>query len=337
MRTASFWEGESDGSVRCRLCFRGCRIPRGGTGFCGVRRNEEGVLKTFVADSVASVSVDPVEKKPLYHFLPGSDILSVGTLGCNFACLFCQNFGISRSPADTGRLGRPNPLSPRRFVDYAKSHHIPSVAFTYNEPTVFCELLTEIADLCLPEGILTVMVTNGGMSGECLESLAHRITAANVDLKSFREDVYARVCSGSLSAVKRNLCRMKDMGWWVEVTTLVVPGMNDSDEELSAIARFLRDDLGERTPWHVSAFFPCYRMRDRPPTPPATVERARRIGLDEGLRYVYAGNVRTREGGTTFCPECGAPVVERSGFAVTRSCDGRCPSCGAAIDGVWHS
>lgn len=233
---AELWEKLPDGAVRCDLCFRHCRIGLGEKGFCAVRVNEDGRLLTLVGDSVVSISLDPVEKKPLYHFLPSTPTLSIGTLGCNFACLFCQNYSISRRPADTGRYDGMQEINPQELVSYAVEHSVPSISFTYNEPTVFYELLCRTADLALPAGIRTVMVTNGCMSRACLNELGPRVTAANVDLKAFREDTYAKVCSGSLSAVKRNLVLMKEKGWWVEVTTLVVPGMNDSDGELRGIA-----------------------------------------------------------------------------------------------------
>ena len=229
---AELWEKLPDGAVRCDLCFRHCRIGLGEKGFCAVRVNEDGRLLTLVGDSVVSISLDPVEKKPLYHFLPSTPTLSIGTLGCNFACLFCQNYSISRRPADTGRYDGIQEINPQELVSYAVEHSVPSISFTYNEPTVFYELLCRTADLALPAGIRTVMVTNGCMSRACLNELGPRVTAANVDLKAFREDSYAKVCSGSLSAVKRNLVLMKEKGWWVEVTTLVVPGMNDSDGEV---------------------------------------------------------------------------------------------------------
>ena len=213
---AELWEKLPDGAVRCDLCFRHCRIGLGEKGFCAVRVNEDGRLLTLVGDSVVSISLDPVEKKPLYHFLPSTPTLSIGTLGCNFACLFCQNYSISRRPADTGRYDGMQEINPQELVSYAVEHSVPSISFTYNEPTVFYELLCRTADLALPAGIRTVMVTNGCMSRACLNELGPRVTAANVDLKAFREDTYAKICSGSLSAVKRNLVLMKEKGWWVE-------------------------------------------------------------------------------------------------------------------------
>ena len=332
---AALWDSLDGGRVRCRLCFRRCALEPGQKGFCGVRVNEAGELRTLVGDRIASVNLDPVEKKPLYHFLPSTRTLSIGTLGCNFACLFCQNSSISRRPAETGDCSGQRPVRPQDIVDSARTHGIPSISFTYNEPTVFFELMAKTADLALADGVRTVMVSNGCMSEDCLRELGPRITAANIDLKTFNAEVYRKVCSGSLDAVKRNLVAMKRLGWWVEVTTLAIPGLNDSDGEFKAIADFIAADLGRDTPWHVSAFFPCYRMQDRPPTPEATVLRACSIGEAEGLRYPYAGNLRSTRGSSTRCPGCGAVLIERRGFAVTRLVKGVCPSCGQRLAGVW--
>lgn len=333
---AALWDSLEGGRVRCRLCFRRCALEPGQKGFCGVRVNEAGELRTLVGDAVASVNLDPVEKKPLYHFLPATRTLSIGTLGCNFACRFCQNSSISRRPAETGDCSGQRPVRPQDIVGSARAHGIPSISFTYNEPTVFFELMAKTADLALAEGVRTVMVSNGCMSEECLRELGPRITAANIDLKTFSPEVYRTVCSGSLDAVKRNLAAMKRLGWWVEVTTLAIPGLNDSDAEFKAIADFIACELGRDTPWHVSAFFPCYRMQDRPPTPEATVLRACAIGEAEGLRYAYAGNLRSAKGSSTRCPGCGTVLIERRGFAVTKLVKGTCPACGQHLAGVWE-
>ena len=268
MREALFWEraNTADGAsvdaaqgraVRCTLCFHRCLVKEGAAGFCGVRVNREGTLFTLVDDEVASLALDPVEKKPLFHFLPGTATLSLGTLGCNFACKFCQNSRISRMPADTGRFARGTRVTPKALADLAVREGAPSISCTYNEPTVFYELVKGIGESAAEKGLKVILVTNGAMAREpllCLKGLVH---AANVDLKSFNPAFYRDVCAGSLKTVLDNLVLMKEMGLWLEVTTLVIPGLNDSDEELREIAAFIRDNLGASTPWHVSAFFPC--------------------------------------------------------------------------------
>ena len=334
LQKASLWHKLDNGLVSCDLCFHHCHIPDGEKGFCAVRFNRGGELLTAVADNITGIALDPVEKKPLYHFLPGTKTLSFGTLGCNFACQFCQNYSISRRPADTGRLDGCQVASAEDLVGAAVRCHVPSISFTYNEPTVFFEMLVSTADCALPHGLRTVMVTNGAMSGDCLKALSGRIHAANVDLKSFSEESYRKVCSGSLAPVLRNLATMKAMGWWLEVTTLVVPGMNDSTSELSGIASFIARELGPATPWHISAFFPRYHMLDRESTPSSTLERAWNIGLEAGLHYVYIGNIRSVKGSNTLCPRCGAVCIERNGF-ISSATNGLCPDCGYRLEGIW--
>ena len=337
MREALFWERAGDDlDVRCTLCFHKCLVKPGKAGFCGVRVNREGTLCTLVDDNVASLALDPVEKKPLFHFLPGTATLSLGTLGCNFACKFCQNSQISRLPADTGRFRKGTVVDARSLVELALRKGVPSISCTYNEPTVFYELVRDIGERAAEAGLRVVLVTNGSMAREPLLKLKGLVHAANVDLKSFSPNFYRNVCSGSLTSVLDNLVTMKEMGIWLEVTTLVIPGLNDSDRELGQIAAFIRDNLGSDTPWHVSAFFPCYQMLDRPRTDPATIHRACETGRAAGLEYVYGGNVANRRDEFTFCPRCHALCVQRAGFAVLSSCDGTCPSCGAPLAGVWR-
>lgn len=350
MREAAFWERcqkderagqeeapgrEKGASVRCTLCFHSCLIAEGRAGFCGVRVNKNGTLFTLVSDNVASMGLDPVEKKPLFHFLPATQTLSLGTYGCNFACTFCQNSRISRSPADTGRFHKGQPVTAQSIVDFARRRCIPSISCTYNEPTVFYELVRDIALQAQEAGIRIILVSNGAMSPQALASLNGLVHAANIDLKAFRRDFYSRICSGSLSAVLDNLVRMKAMGIWLEVTTLVIPGLNDSVQELTDIASFIRDSLGADTPWHVSAFFPCYRMQDRMPTPPALIHKACELGRGCGLHYVYGGNVAHAGDEATFCPSCHALCIRRAGFRVLSSCSGVCPECGTPLAGVW--
>ncbi len=335
MREAAFWEREREDRVRCTLCFHGCVLPEGGRGFCGVRVNRGGTLYTLVDDNVVSLSLDPVEKKPLYHFLPGTPTLSMGTMGCNFACAFCQNHRISRQAADSGRMDPGTAVTPGSLTDFALSRGVPSLSFTYNEPTVFWELLAPTAELAAARGLRSIMVTNGAMSAACLQTLAKTIHAANVDLKAWNPAFYRDVCRGRRDTVLDNLRAMRAMGWWLEVTTLVIPGLNDAETELRAIAAFIRDDLGADTPWHVSAFFPTYRMQDRPPTPPATIRTACRLGREEGLHFVYGGNVRDDSDARTCCPSCGAVCMTRRGFMLLSHHNGVCPACGHVLPGVW--
>lgn len=295
------WTRLTDGRLRCGLCAHACVLSPGQRGRCGVRCNHEGHPLSLVDGLVTGVQSDPVEKKPLYHFLPGSRTFSVGSAGCNFSCRFCQNHHISRDPLEQERI-RGHEATPEMLVEAALRTVCRSLAFTYNEPTVFVELL-----------------------------------AANIDLKAFSEDFYHHYCGARLRPVLDNLVRMRALGWWLEVTTLILEGLNDGEAELRALARFIRDELGADTPWHVTAFHPAYRMTDHPATRAETLRRCRDIGLEEGLRFVYTGNVFCAGGGDTLCPQCGAPCLERQGWQVIMRTDtGVCPRCGSKLPGVWE-
>lgn len=347
MATALYWERVKQGEdgvetggemldVRCTLCFHRCRIRPGRAGFCGVRVNRGGTLASLVADNAVSLGLDPVEKKPLFHFLPGTRTLSLGTLGCNFACRFCQNSGISRSPSDTGVLRRGTRVNGRGLVRLAKEKDAPSISCTYNEPTIFYELVKDIGLAAQEAGLRVVLVSNGCMAREPLLALKDLVHAVNIDLKAFTSSFYSNICSGSLKQVLENLPIMKRLGWWVEVTTLLIPGLNDSEKEIRDIARFIREDLGRETPWHISAFHPAYQMMDRPRTSPKAIHEACLIGRAEGLHYVYGGNVVNPEDEATCCPECHAVCFGRLGFRVHTRSGGVCPSCGAKLAGVWE-
>lgn len=329
------WTALDDGRLRCDLCAHACALAPEQTGRCGVRRNEGGVLRSLVDGLVTGVQADPVEKKPLYHFLPGSRTFSVGSAGCNFSCLFCQNHHISRDPLEQGRISGQR-VSPEQLAEAALRSSCRSLAFTYNEPTVFVELLAATAALAQERGLPSLLVSNGFMSGACLRLLGPLVRAANIDLKAFSEDFYRQYCGARLRPVLRNLVRMRELGWWLEVTTLILEGVNDSEAEVRALARFIRDELGPDTPWHVTAFHPAYRMARHPATRAATVRRCREAGLEEGLRFVYTGNILWADGGTTRCPQCGAPCLERQGRQVDLAADdGVCPHCGNRLPGVW--
>ncbi|KAF5037580.1 Radical SAM superfamily protein [anaerobic digester metagenome] len=297
-----------------------------------MRRNDDGQLVSLSYDKIAALNLDPVEKKPLFHFLPGSTTLSLGTPGCNLDCAFCQNWSLSQPP----RQGLPiegRAVSPREIVRMAHSSGAASIAYTYSEPTIFFELMLETATLARRDGLSNIMVSNGFQSPECLDALDGLIQAANIDLKSFRDEFYRDVCGARLGPVLENLAHMKRLGWHLEVTTLVIPDENDSDAELRDIARFLHTELGADVPWHVSRFHPCHRMMNHRPTPLDTLKRAWDIGRAEGLHHVFVGNVPGSGLENTVCPGCGKTVVERSGFTVqhNRLRLGACPDCGQEV------
>lgn len=334
---ALFSEPLKDGAVRCALCGHRCVIGPGKRGRCHVRENRNGVLETLVYGRLVATHVDPVEKKPLFHLYPGSRSFSIATAGCNFTCRFCQNSAIAQMPADTGRVDG-QPVSAEAVVAAAESSGCRSIAYTYTEPTIYFEFARDCAILARERGIANVFVTNGYMSPEALDAAAPWLDAANVDLKSFSDEFYRRYCGARLAPVLETLKGMTARGILVEVTTLIIPGLNDDPDELARLAGFVATELGPDTPWHVSRFHPSYRMDDRGATPLATLEMARNTGEKAGLRYVYMGNVPGSGGENTRCPGCGAVVVERRGFQVVarrlRPGNGTCAACGTAIHGV---
>ncbi len=334
---ALLYEKLDAGRVRCRLCRHGCVIADGNRGLCGVRENRQGVLHSLVYGRLIARHIDPIEKKPLYHFLPGSLSYSIATVGCNFRCRFCQNADIAQLPTDHGGAILGDECSAEEVVRAAAQAGCRSISYTYTEPTVFFEFALETARLARAAGMRNVFVTNGYMTREALELIRPFLDAANVDLKAFSAKYYQTLCGAKLEGVRQSLRDMRAMGVFVEVTTLVVPGLNDGAEELRQLAEFLVADLGADTPWHVSRFHPTYRLTDRPPTPVATLRAARAIGLAAGLKHVYTGNVPGDPGENTFCPGCGRTVIARRGFRVadSRLKQGRCAECGETIAGVW--
>ncbi len=336
MKEAYLYERREDDSVKCRLCNHGCRIKPGRKGICGVRENRQGTLVSLVYGKVIARSVDPIEKKPLFHFLPGSRSYSVATVGCNFHCLFCQNADISQMPADHARIWGED-LSPRFLADEAASSGAATIAYTYTEPTVFFELALDTARLAEEKGIRSVFVTNGYMTGECLEEIHPHLHGANVDLKAFTERFYKEQCGASLAPVLRSIETMKRQGVWVEITTLLIPGLNDDPEELRSLAGFIAG-LDPGIPWHISRFHPTYRLTHVRSTPVESIRRAREIGYEAGLQYVYTGNLPGDEGEKTRCHACGGPLIDRFGFVVqSKHMDrDKCPECGTAIPGVWE-
>jgi len=335
-RQAMLAEPAGDGAVRCRLCAHECLIAPGATGICRVRQNVGGRLVSLNYDALVAVHVDPIEKKPLFHFLPGTLSLSVAAAGCNFQCAFCQNWQISQAPRTGGGFGG-EAIAPADLVAAAAGQGCASMSFTYTEPTVFFELAYDTAERAHAAGIKNCFVSNGYMTPQAVKTIAPHLDAINVDLKAFRDATYRQVCKARLQPVLTCLRELVAAGVWVEVTTLVVPGMNDSDAELADIAGFIAGDLGVDVPWHVSRFHGDYQMSATPATPPETLHRAVEIGRRAGLRYLYCGNVPGDEAESTTCPSCRAMLIRRIGYTVTDSllADGRCGDCGAEIAGLW--
>ncbi len=328
------YEKLSDDKVRCYLCSHTCTISPSKQGICGVRENRGGILYTLVYGTIIAENIDPIEKKPLFHVYPGSRSFSIATVGCNFQCTFCQNSDISQMPRERGKiLGRE--VTPEELVEKAVKSGSKTIAYTYTEPTVFFELAYDTAKLAKEKGIRNVFVTNGFMTGEAIEKIAPYLDAANVDLKSFDDGFYKKYCGGRLQPVLDSLKKMKELGIWVEVTTLIIPTLNDSEDELFAIARFIHS-LGNETPWHISRFHPQYKMTQLYPTPLSTLQRAKRIGTDAGLKYVYTGNVPGDEGENTYCSNCGNLIIGRYGFRVDRlNLKGsQCSKCGTEMEGI---
>ncbi len=335
LHPAKFWEPVGEDRVRCNLCRFHCVIADQRVGRCGVRQNQNGTLYSLVYGQTISENVDPIEKKPLYHFHPGSRSLSIATVGCNFRCLHCQNAEISQWPHE--RSGIPGTtMTPAEVVGHAVNSGSVSIAYTYTEPTIFYEYAFDTAVLARESGVKNVFVTNGYTTTRALEEIAPYLDAANVDLKGFSDKAYRKVTGASLQGVLDCLLDYKRLGVWLEVTTLVIPGHNDSEEELKQIASFVADELGKDVPWHVSAFYPTYKMQDKPPTPVATLYKARQAGLDAGLHYVYLGNVSAAGTSDTICPGCGATVIRRQRlqFFETELMGNRCQHCQYELAGI---
>lgn len=317
--------------IVCLLCRHYCKLKEGQIGICGVNKNEAGELKNLVYGHPVALNVDPVEKKPLNHLLPGSRALSFGTVGCNFKCPFCQNWDISQEH----HINDSVTVSPEQMVGLALEHRCQSIAYTYNEPTIFYPYAKDIGVIAKEKGLKNIFVSNGFESPEIVKDMASWVDAANIDLKSWDDAYYKKVLKGGFEAVKETLTSMVAEGIWVEVTTLLIEGENDSDKDLSEMAEFIANDLGRHVPWHLSAFHPDYKMKDHHFTGLETLKRAGAIGKKAGLYYVYMGNVPVH--GDTYCPDCGELLIDRTGYrvAVNKLADGRCPKCNRAIEGVW--
>jgi pyruvate formate lyase activating enzyme len=335
MKEAYLYKKEAGGEVRCELCAHRCIIAPGKKGICRVRENRGGTLYSLVYGKAVARNIDPIEKKPFFHFLPASSSFSIATVGCNFRCSYCQNFDISQMVRDGNEIIGEN-LPPEDVVRLAVEHDCQSISYTYTEPTIFMEYAYDTARLAKEKGLKNNFVTNGYMTEEALRFVHPNLDAANIDLKAFTEKFYTDMCGAKLEPVLSSIAGMKRLGIWVEVTTLIIPTLNDSPHELREIAEFIRG-VGEEIPWHVSRFHPTYRVNDTPATPADTLKKAREIGREAGLRYVYTGNIPGDDGENTYCYQCGKLLIRRYGFQVIENVivDAKCPQCEAVIDGVF--
>lgn len=333
-----YWHGLKDGRIQCDLCPRYCKLRENQSGFCFVRarQNDQIVLTSYGRSS--GFCIDPIEKKPLNHFLPGSPILSFGTAGCNLACRFCQNWDISKSREfDTLAAW----AGPEEIATAAERYECASIAYTYNDPVIFHEYAIETAEACAKRDIKSVAVTAGYVCPEPRAEFYAHMNAANIDLKAFTEEFYRKVVGAHLEAVLETLIYVKHKtDVWLETTTLLIPGLNDSDKEIEEMARWVVENLGADVPMHFSSFHPAWRMMDRPPAPPETVKRARRTALKNGVRYAYTGNIYDPEGSSTYCHNCGRCLIERKGYTIgdwNLTADGACCQCGTPCAGIFES
>lgn len=330
-----FYEKIEDGRVNCNLCSHRCRmIAHSKRGICGVRENRDGKLFSLVYGKLVAKSIDPIEKKPLFNFLPGSKSYSIATLGCNFNCGNCQNYDISQLPKEKNIIiGQET--TPEEIILEAKQNNCASVAYTYSEPTIFFEYAYDTAKLAKKEGLKNVFVTNGYITAEPLKEISPYLDAANIDLKSFSDEFYQKTCGAKLQPVLDSIKFYKQLGIWIEITTLIIPSLNDTEEELYKIAEFIRD-IGKDIPWHITQFHPTYKLIDLPRTPVETLRKAREIGLEVGLSYVYEGNVPGETGENTYCPNCGKELIRRFGYHIRENKikDSKCIYCKLKIDGI---
>ncbi len=335
-KEAKWWHYDDKGRTICTLCPRYCALSDGQAGFCYVRKNIKGTLYTLAYGRPTGFAIDPIEKKPLFHFLPGSDILSFGTAGCNLGCVFCQNWTMSKA-----RIDELNALqaTPEEVIALAKEYNVPSIAYTYNDPTVFGEYVMDIADLAKQENIKSVMVTAGYIDKEARKVIYKNIDAANVDLKAFSERFYVKLTNSHLNDVLKTLKWLKnETNILIEITTLLIQGENDSADELKRMTEWIVENLGDEVPHHFTAFHPDFKLRDKPRTPIQTLKTAADIAKKGGIKYVYLGNVSDADSQTTFCPQCGAALIKRNWHSVTQNDvreDGSCPKCGAIIAGQF--
>lgn len=320
--------------MQCQLCPHFCVLKHNERGKCGVRENQKGKLYSLVYEKPCSFSIDPIEKKPLYHFMPGERAISIATVGCNLSCKFCQNWEISKAKPEKYPYEK---LSPEKVVEETLKAGCKIISYTYTEPTVFYEYMLDIAKLARKKGIKNVIVSNGFINPEPLKELCEYIDGANIDLKSINPEFYEKICEARLKPILEALKILKQNNVWVEITNLLISGKNDSQEGIKKLSEFVKS-LGKDTVLHFSAFYPCYKMLDVPRTPEETVKKAREIALKAGLNYVYTGNILDEEGSTTFCPKCKRPLVKRQGFYVLQNNieKGKCSFCKTGIAGMWE-
>lgn len=335
MHEALFYSQQENSAVRCTLCPHACLIPEGRRGLCGVRENRNGCLYSLVFGRAIAEHVDPIEKKPLFHVLPGSTSYSIATAGCNLSCQHCQNADIAHLPRSQG-IPAGIRRSPDDIVQAALAADCRSIACTYTEPTIYFEYALEIARRAVQENLKTIFVTNGYIAPRAIETIAPFLAAANIDLKAFSDDFYRDICGARLQPVLDAIKTYHHCGIWIEITTLIIPGLNDSPDELKKVADFIMS-VGEDIPWHVSAFYPTYRMTDRPPTPASTLLAAHEIGRAAGLRYVYTGNIPGQGGEDTLCHACGSVLIERRGYSILADSlrNGTCADCSARCSGIF--
>ena len=316
MKKAMFWEKKKGKVVQCHLCPRLCVIKDGKRGNCRVRENKDGTLYSLVYGKACVVALDPIEKKPLFHFLPGSKTFSIGTAGCNLHCKFCQNWTTSQAEPEEVQT---EPLSPKEVVDFALKNGCKSIAYTYNEPIVYYEYVLDTAKLARKKGLKNIIVCSGFINQEPLLEWCKYIDAANIDLKSFDDKFYRKITTAWLEPVLESIKTLHEKGIWLELTNLIVPTLNDGMKKINEMCIWIKKNIGTDVPLHFSSFYPCYLLRNLPPTPPKIVLKAREVALKSGLNYVYAGNIMTEKEGNTYCPKCNSLVVERNGFEVTEN------------------
>ena len=334
MKEAMFYKKIGEKKVKCFLCAHHCIIKDGKRGICHVRENRGGTLYSLVYGKVISTNIDPIEKKPLFHFLPGSTSYSIATVGCNFRCEHCQNYEISEYPREHPDIIGQS-VTPEAIVEAAEQNGCKSISYTYTEPTIFFEFAYDCAQLAHKRGIKNVFVSNGYTSPEATKAIAPYLDGNNVDLKG-DDEFYKKICGAKVDPVKQTIRLMKELGVWVEVTTLLIPDHNDSDKQINDIAEFIKS-VDSSIPWHVTQFYPTYKLADKPRTSIETLRRAREIGFGVGLQYVYEGNVPGEGGENTFCPQCKELLIKRFGYKITENKmkGGECPKCSTEIKGVW--